>query len=230
MKQLRIMRSPPHLSAGDAILATLVLFLSTSAGPERIAPFPSACPRYVSLNLRGGRGGLPGGGGQSNDGVGGRRDKPEQPKGRRVRHQPWRISDHEERRQARVRRAREAGWANPQVAADLKDDDMDPRKPRSDRERMIMDAGIPSLSSSDSVETEEYSEATYERLDDFAAILYEAHGPKDRRRFNRTGTAPALKHLGSDLFPDLDVDKIISDEIRPLLEKVLKSPLYSGAI
>lgn len=171
---------------------------------------------------------MPGGGGQSNDEIGGRRDKPEQPKGRKVRHQPWRISDHEERRQARVRRARAAGWANPQVAADLKDDDMDPRKPRSDRELMIMNAGIPSLSSSDSVDNEEYSEATCERLDDFAAILYRAHGPKDRRRFNRTGTAPALKHLGSDLFPDLDVDKIIADEIQPLLEKVLKSPICSG--
>ena len=232
MRQLHIMtvHSPPHLIAGDAIVATLVLFFSTSAGPECIAPFPSACQRYASLNLRGGRGGMPGGGAQSNDGVGGRRDKPEQPKGRRVRHQPWRISDYEERRQARVRRARAAGWANPQAAADLKDGDMDPRKPRSDRERMIMNAGIPSLSSSDSVETEEYSEATYERLDDFAAILYEAHGPKDRRRFNRTGTAPALKHLGSDLFPDLDVDKFISDEMRPLLEQVPRSPLYSGVL
>ena len=110
MRQLHIMtvHSPPHLIAGDAIVATLVLFFSTSAGPECIAPFPSACQRYVSLNLRGGRGGMPGGGAQSNDGVGGRRDKPEQPKGRRARHQPWRISDYEERRQARVRRARAA--------------------------------------------------------------------------------------------------------------------------
>ena len=86
--------------------------------------------------------------------------------------------------------ARNAGWANPEAAADLRDDDLDPRKPRTERELAIMEAGVDELTSSDSAEDTERSEATAEKLEDLAALIYRAYGPQ--RGFNQT--AAGLKH------------------------------------
>jgi hypothetical protein len=84
-----------------AVAATLLLLLlATSAKPERVAPRPAACAHCRALRLRGGVAGREPG----DAAVGSTRDRPEQPKGRRIRQQPWRISDYEQRREARVRR------------------------------------------------------------------------------------------------------------------------------
>jgi hypothetical protein len=97
---------------------------------------------------------------------------------------------------------------------------MDPRTPhRPDYVQEIMDRGIEGLSSSDSVEEAEYSEATKEKLEDLAAMLYRAHGPKRKHFYNSTGRA---KHGGSDVFPDLDVDKWVAGVMQPLLDQVAR--------
>ena len=140
---------------------------------------------------------------------------------RKIRQQPWRISDLAQRRAARVRRARNAGWANPEAAADLRDDDLDPRKPPTERELAIMRAGIDDMTSSDSQEEDEYSEATTEKLEDLAVLLYRAYGPR-LQDYNKTGTAPAPKHKGSTLFPDLDLAGMVDSVMRPLVDDVAR--------
>jgi hypothetical protein len=119
-----------------------------------------------------------------------------------------------------VRRAQRAGWANPEAAADLKDEDMDPRTPRPEYVQEILDRGVGGLSSSDSVEEDEFSEATTEKLEDLAALFYRAHGPTPKRHYNTTGAARPKKHKGSDLFPDLDVDQMLAGVMEPLLDQV----------
>ena len=46
------------------------------------------------------------------------------------------------------------------------------------------------------------------------ALLYRAHGPKRKKSYNTTHAAPALRHRGSELFPDLDVDELIAAKMR----------------
>jgi hypothetical protein len=151
-------------------------------------------------------------------------NKQSQPEGtdptRKQKRQPWRIPEMERRRAARVRRARNAGWANPEAAADLRDDDLDPRKPRTERELAIMEAGVDELTSSDSAEDTERSEATAEKLEDLAALIYRAYGPQ--RGFNQT--AAGFKHRGSEVFPDLDTSQWLDDLILPLLDGVALNP------
>ena len=107
--------------------------------------------------------------------------------------QAWRRSEHEQKRAARVRRARRAGWANPEAAADLRDDDLDPRKPRTEREQDIMNRGI-DLSSSDSAEEKEHSQGTTEKLEDLAALYYRAYlRPKPKNFYNKSGAVPPRK-------------------------------------
>lgn len=102
----------------------------------------------------------------------------------------------------------------------MKDEDMDPRTPRPEYVQEILDRGVGVVSSSDSVEEEDFSEATTEKLEDLAALFYRAHGPTPKRHYNTTGSARPQKHKGSDLFPDLDVDQMLARVMDPLLDQV----------